>query len=143
MGDKLDPNSPTFEDDYKNLLDEARKIATHTLESNNKFKGQSVGARFTTAIALLIRDNLDHFKSSNFTADLFNNQNLADYLNSTRVVNHHNSVRAAKKREESHGLGIADVDNMMSSSRDTNTLKNRRAGYDRIKERNRSKNNEI
>ena len=103
--------------------------------SKNAYPFYTGGAKDILKIAtdFYLRDNPSILFSEDFTSRLFASDNMVDFINSTRVTSNPQSVRSAKDKESQYNMGISDIHDISSKTRDDNTVRNRQKGYDALK----------
>jgi hypothetical protein len=87
--------------------------------SKNGYPDYNGGAKYNLKIAtdLYLRDNPNILFSEDFTSRLFDSDNMADFINSTRVTSNSQSVKAAKNKESHYNMGISDIHDITAKTR--------------------------
>ena len=55
--------------------------------------------------------------SNEFESDLYDPQNMADFISASRVTSNTQSLKAVKTKEHSTGMGISDLNAITSKTR--------------------------
>lgn len=130
-------NSPEFTGDMNSYINVGQKIIWDILQNHypNLEPIKKIGTKSRQSIAIehSIIDNIDYFNSKNFEQNLFNSKFLADFIEHSRVTNQSMSMKSANELETNFGLGIKDIDNMISTTRDERSRMNRQAHHQRMR----------